>query len=844
MALVGTLLLTLALGGGEYGLLMSSKHDLNVATRLAGRVGSTPCADTGSGTSTSGCNKGNTDYDDFTMLRAIESGLSGKMADVEKIVIYGTPARVGTTAFALNSGRPPGICLGAASGVDYLCNIYTEDTLIDGTSLNLFDNLDYFYLADGGFDRVKLDATFNCTAGSSSPTRPYCPTGSDPNGIPLRLRSLNGATSMGIYVKMRHNFVTGFMRDQQNLSDWTMFRLEPHPLVNETLRQCDPTVDPTCVAAPTSVQLSITDALVTESPTVGNCATVRVGVSPALDTPQNVVLTTYDDTATVGDDYTGHSQTVNFPAGATSVDVCIEITDDGFWEPTEQFYVRLSNGSSGLKDLNGNLAGDTEATVVINDDDAQPTLVVNNISINEGSTGSFTVTMVGGPLSIPASFNWSTSNGTAVAPGDYNAVPSTGVTFAPGETTKTIQVTTNTDNLTEAAENFTVNLVVLSGANPSGGDLSGTGTIVDQTPPPVVSISDPPAGVNEGTNLVFPVTLSHAATTALTVKYSTVNGTATGGLDFTAASAVTLTFPAGTTSLNVTVPTINDSIDELTPEEFTVVLSNPSAPLTIGDGTATGQIFDNDSPPTVAMSPTNTNVNEGSSKTFTITLSRASFQDVLVTFNTADGTASSASDYTGVSQTLTFTPGQTSKTITVNTTNDAVIEPNETFTVTAVGGTGSAGNTVSGTVTIIDDDTPTTTSTTTTTTRPATTTTRATTTTTRPATTTTRATTTTTRVTTSTTRPATTTTRAATTTTRAATTTTRAATTTTTTRPATTTTRATTTTTLATTTTTTRPTTTTSTTTTTRPTTTTTRPTTTTTRPATTTTIVIIDGNT
>ncbi len=859
MALVGTLLLTLALGGGEYGLLMATKHDLNVATRLAGRVASTPCADTGSGTSTGGCNRGNTDFDDFTILRAIESGLGGKMSSVEKIIVYGTPARSGSQPFAISSGRPPSICLSAAAGVNYVCNIYTDATLIEGTNLKLFDNLDYFYEADGGFDRTRLEETFNCIPGSTSPTLPYCPTGSDANGIPLRLRSLNGATSMGIYVKLHHNFVTGFIRDEQKLSDWTMFRLEPHPLVNETLRQCDPTVDSTCIAAATSVQITVTDATVTESPTVGNCASVRVSINIALDTPQSVVLTTADDTAEDGLDYDAQNVTVNLPAGVTSQDVCIPIIDDSFFEQPEGFTLTLRNGSAGLKDSSGNLAGKTTGVVTINDDDAQPTLSVNDVTVNEGGDATFTVTM-SQPMGTSASFNWSTADDTAVAPGDYDVVTATGVTFAPGQTTKTLTVSTNTDNITETSERFRVNLVVLSGASSTGGKLVGLGNITDQTAAPIVSVGDPPAGVNEGSNLVFPITLDHPASTALTVKWSTVSGTATSTLDYTGVSLATVTFAAGVTTASATVTTINDSIDELSPEDLTVVLSNPSSPLTIGTSSAIGLINDNDSPPTVGMTPTSVTVIEGGSTTFTITLSRASFQDVTVTFSTVNGTAISTSDYAAQTTAVTFLAGQTSKTVTVNTTNDSVIEPTESFTVNAVGGVGTAANTVTGTVTITDDDTPTTTSTTTTTTRPATTTTRATTTTTRPATTTTRATTTTTRATTSTTRPATTTTRAATTTTRAATTTTRAATTTTraatTTTIATTTTRATTTTSTTTTTTTTRPTTTTSTTTTTRPTTTTstttttrpttttTRPTTTTTRPATTTTVVIIDGNT
>ncbi|MBI2927593.1 MAG: HYR domain-containing protein, partial [Verrucomicrobia bacterium] len=79
-------------------------------------------------------------------------------------------------------------------------------------------------------------------------------------------------------------------------------------------------------------------------------------------------------------------------------------------------------------------------------------------------------------------------------------------------------------------------------------------------------------------------------------------------------------------------------------------------------------------------------VSEGNAGTvnavFTVTLSPASSYTVTVDYATADGTATLAdSDYVAAADTLTFAPGETSKTITVVVNGDTKFEPDETFFV-------------------------------------------------------------------------------------------------------------------------------------------------------------------
>lgn len=91
-------------------------------------------------------------------------------------------------------------------------------------------------------------------------------------------------------------------------------------------------------------------------------------------------------------------------------------------------------------------------------------------------------------------------------------------------------------------------------------------------------------------------------------------------------------------------------------------------------------------PPKPTVSVGDVTVNEGNSGTtsmsFPVTLSKASRQTVSVSYATANGTATAPSDYASASGTLSFAPGETSKSIAVSVVADLAIEPDETLTVT------------------------------------------------------------------------------------------------------------------------------------------------------------------
>ncbi|MCZ0936891.1 MAG: SwmB domain-containing protein [Gemmatimonadetes bacterium] len=84
-------------------------------------------------------------------------------------------------------------------------------------------------------------------------------------------------------------------------------------------------------------------------------------------------------------------------------------------------------------------------------------------------------------------------------------------------------------------------------------------------------------------------------------------------------------------------------------------------------------------PPSLSVS--DASATEGSAVVFTVSLSRTSSQQVTVAYATSGVTATSGTDFTAASGTLTFAPNETSKTVSVATTDDSDDEDDETFTL-------------------------------------------------------------------------------------------------------------------------------------------------------------------
>jgi hypothetical protein len=347
-----------------------------------------------------------------------------------------------------------------------------------------------------------------------------------------------------------------------------------------------------------------------------------------------------------------------------------------------------------------------------------PCLSINDVTITEPDSGTadatFTVQLSAASAQtvrvnyfmIPAQSVFTIPAATKGV--DFENVPGT-LTFLPGETTKTINVSVKGDVIDEFDQLFSV--VLTTPINASITDGTGLGTITDNDPLPTISIND--VAVAEGTGSQnqassnFTISLNGPSEKPITVQYAVEAGTASANVDyFTVLGSVE--FPAGTVSRTIPVPVIQDNRFE--PDEtFFVNLSNPTN-ATIADGQGQGTIVNDDPQPTITIGLSFRN--EGAqgtttNATFDVNLSNPSYQTITVSYGTADGNATAGSDYVATSGTLTFNPGETSKSIAVPITGDNVDETNETYVVNLSNPTNATIATGQGAGTILDDDGPT-----------------------------------------------------------------------------------------------------------------------------------------
>ena len=227
--------------------------------------------------------------------------------------------------------------------------------------------------------------------------------------------------------------------------------------------------------------------------------------------------------------------------------------------------------------------------------------------------------------------------------------------------------------------------------------------------------------VNEGDAASFEVTLDEQVPGSFDLTWTAFKSDgAVGGVDFVDQSGVTLTIPAGVTSVTITTDaTIDDVLDEEN-EQFEILIVISLPPELQGkvflDGTATRSrvtINDNDDPPVLTVN--SPSVVEGDTAhrnlPFTVTLTPASGKQVTVRYLTvaSPSTATVGEDYDAASGTLTFAPGETSKTVNVTVRGFFVAEPAETvfFELSQpTNATFTGGNTdpLQATGTIIDND--------------------------------------------------------------------------------------------------------------------------------------------
>ncbi len=455
------------------------------------------------------------------------------------------------------------------------------------------------------------------------------------------------------------------------------------------------------ISTPATPSISISDAQVVEGNAGTATMTFNVFLSAASASTVTAGFATASGTATSGTDFTANSGTVTFPAGSTMQSLTVSVLGDVTPEADETLLVNLSNP------VNATIA-DGQGVGTIKNDDALPALSISDVTLAEGNSGTtsfdFTVTLT--PASaFPVTINYATADDTAIAGSDYQAT-SGSLTFAPGQTTKTVSVLVTGEVTTEPNEDFFVNL--FNPGNASVSDAQGLGTITNDDANPSITINDP--SVVEGnagsTNMSFVITLSNPTSITLSVPFSLADGTATVGSDYQTNSGSFTVFPGATTA-QLSIGINGDTTVE--PDETFFVNLGATSGATIADNQGVGTIINDDGLASPGISINNVTVTEGNSGTvnanFTVSLTASSASTITVNYATADNTATVANlDYVTNAGVVTFTPGQTSQTVTIVVNGDTAFEANETFFVNLTTPANGIIIKAQGTGTITNDD--------------------------------------------------------------------------------------------------------------------------------------------
>lgn len=419
-------------------------------------------------------------------------------------------------------------------------------------------------------------------------------------------------------------------------------------------------------------QLTIDDISINESE---GTAEVTVSLDQPVAGEISVHFETADQTAIVGEDYEGQSGTITFSTGQQTRIISIPLIDTNLVEPDEQFLINLSQLQNNGYDV---VLADAQAEVTIRDDD-QAQFTIDDIIVSEADGTAVLTVSLSHPVTSTVTIDYATADDSALSPEDYQAQTGT-LTFLPDVQSQSITIDLINSALIELDERFLVNLsnIQAGSADVVIGDHQGEVTIQDNEQAQLI-VSDLTVNEADGTAEVV-VTLDQPVSFEVRVNYSLADGKAKNSLDYQSQSG-TLIFAPGEQSKTITVALIdNDKVEEI--EDFHVNLSGlniQSDVVIIGRSQADVSIVDDDQ---AQFSITDITVDEaaGVARLY-IYLTDTVYANISVDYSTVDQSAVSDSDYLAKSGRLTFTQGQTAKSLTITITNDQIVEGLESFYV-------------------------------------------------------------------------------------------------------------------------------------------------------------------
>ncbi len=490
---------------------------------------------------------------------------------------------------------------------------------------------------------------------------------------------------------------------------------------------------------PTDVSLALSRTTIEEDAGAAadaRAAAVTARLAAALSEATTVTVSARAGTNAAADDFTQTGTTLTIAAGATASTgtVTIAAVDDEVDSIVDSSVAGKQVTVSGVSSGNGNPAA---LTLTVTEDDAAglalaPALPADAndpwFTLAEGGTATFTVALASEPTAnatVEVS-SGDDSEGLLSSGGSAPAAATT-LTFTPGNwmTAQTVTLTGATDGAVDGAVDYRLTLDPDGASSDAYDKLASTVAKARTTDVDAAGlvVSQGAVTVAEDETETFTLALASKPAADVTVTIASGNpaelrvGKIRGGW----ADAQTLTFTPGNwmTAQTVGVLARDDRVDE-DDEQTAFTLDAASTGDADYDGLAdvivTVTTTDDDPSPSVAIGQAR--VSEGGAAlSFPVTLAfipglmgvTASEREATVDYADAGaGTATSGADYTALAAgALTFAAGETSKTIDVAVTDDALDEASETVVVEL---TGAAGLTLSSTAATatgtIDDDDP------------------------------------------------------------------------------------------------------------------------------------------
>ncbi len=460
-----------------------------------------------------------------------------------------------------------------------------------------------------------------------------------------------------------------------------------------------------------TVSLSVLDPEAAESGQ--DPASFIVSRSGSTNADQTVFFS-IGGSAAYGSDYAPIGDSVTIPAGASSVTLFIQPSDD----PEEEFdeTVRVT-----LVRAPGSQIGSETASMSIRDNDGTLQFLTSVYRVAENGGEALISVVRTRDTNRAGRVEFQIFDGTAIRNQDYKATNGV-LDFLPGDVFKTISVHLLDDSIVEPDETVLLVLTNATGGVPIGGQRTATLFINNDDTAYDFSTNTFYVNENGGPAKVI-VYRSGLLDSSSTVEFSALTNSATAPADFVVITNQVITFGVGETNRTVNVAINNDTLFEGN-ETVSLTLQNPGTNTLLGTNIVASLVIVDDECSLAFSSPTYSTNEYVPFASLVVTRTGGTVNPVFVDFATSDGTATNAQDYLaqqgrvnftgdgfvllpGGSGQLVFRPGETNKIINIALLDDTLGEGVETFSVALSNAGTTAPNTPAGSIMLGRDGTPT-----------------------------------------------------------------------------------------------------------------------------------------